>query len=447
MFTGIQQQPQESKQHSISVTTMSQSQPASSRLPREIWELILLQAISSQYLDPVCPSPRFWEFLQKNKNREEFDRTERLRLRLRCVCSGWRRILDVESHRLIDARRGAVDHQTINSPETIRRARKVENVSHLSGFLQQSTRWEILCSTAFTDPSDLNTLASNIHLHPRLRCLIFKIRHENQNALSPQLTISLLSNITFLFIRTRQRDPTVLHFGEAPVSLPALQSLIWCTWYNAEHPFPVETLDLPSLRHLSLITDPACNRILDIGAKYSNIVSFHFLAAIDTYAPVRFPPLNHFPRLEELMLNKTFDPNALILLPADHPLERLYLHQISISGLLKLVPKLLKENPRHLRLIYFDEVWFPSIRNIGETSLSSLKALAAEVDVRQISLHDRWNSDLSTVLSERGGEFTRMGGVSLVAEHEGSPSTASTEEKVCGGLLYSRINEIYPFWW
>ena len=445
MFSGIQQPPRESKQHSISVTTMSQ--PASSRLPREIWEHILFQAISSQYLDPVCPSSRFWEFLRKIKNRDDFDRAERLRLRLRCVCLGWRHILDAETHRLIDARRDSVDHQTTYSTETIRRARKVENVSHLSGFLQQTTRWEILCSTAFTDPSDLDTLACNIHLHPRLRCLILKIRHENQNPLTPQLTISLLSNITFLFIRTRQGDPTILHFGEVPISLPVLQSLIWCTWYNAEHPFPVETLDLPSLRHLSLITDPACNRILEIGTKYSNIVSFHFLAAIDTYAPVRFPPLIHFPRLEELMLNKTFDPSALILLPADHPLERLYLHQVSITGLLKLVPRLLKENPKHLRLIYFDEVWFPSILNIGETSLSSLKALAAEVDVRQISLHDRRNSDLSIVLNERGGEFTRMEGLSLVADYEGSPSTTSTEEKVCGGLLYSRINEIYPFWW
>jgi len=423
------------------------SQPALSRLPHEIWELILLQAISSEYLDPVCLSSRFWEFLQNTKNREEFDKAERLRLRLRCVCSGWRQILDAESHRLVDARRGSGDHQTINSTEAIRRARKVENVSHLSGFLRQTTRWEILCSTAFTDSSDLNTLACNIHLHPRLRCLILKIRHENQNALSPQLTISLLSNITFLFIRTRQRDPTILHLGGVPVSLPVLQSLIWCTWYNAEHPFPVETLDLPSLRHLSLITDPVCNRILEIGAKYSNIVSFHFLAAIDTYAPVRFPPLDHFPRLEELMLNKTFDPNALILLPADHPLERLYLHQISITGLLKLVPKLLKENPRHLRLIYFDEVWLSSIRNIGEASLSSLKALAAEVEVRQITLHDRCNTELSNVLNERGGEFTRLGGLSLVAEYEGSPSIMTTEEKDCGGLLYSRINEIYPFWW
>jgi hypothetical protein len=339
-------------------------------------------------------------------------------------------------------------HQTAYTIETIRRARKVEHVSHLSRFLQQTTRWEILCSTAFSDPFDLDTLACNIHFHPRLQCLIFKTRHENQNPLSLQLTISLLSNITFLFIRTRQREPTILHFGEIPVSLPVLQSLIWCTWYNAERPFPVETLDLPSLRHLSLITDPACNRILEIGGKYSSLISFHFLAAIDAYAPVRFPPLNHFPRLEELMLNKTFDPNALMLLPADHPLERLYLHQISIKWLLELVPKLLEENPKHLRLIYFDEMWFSSIRNaIGEISLSSLKALAAEIDVRQIRLHDRRNSDLSDVLKEREDEFTRMEGLSSVTEYESSPSTPSTEEKVCAELHYSHINEIYPFWW
>jgi len=442
---GVQRQPQESKQNLISVTTMYE--PASSRLPSEIWELILFQSISSQYLDPVCPSSKFWEFLQNTKSRDEFDRAERHRLRLRCVCSMWRRILDAENHRLICTRHGSVEHQTKYSTETIRRARKVEKVSHLSGFLQQTTRWEILCSTAFSDPSDLDTLARNIHLHPRLRCLIFQTRHENQNPLSPQLTIALLSNITFLSIRTNKDRPTVLHFEGVPVSLPVLQNLIWCTWYNAEHPFPVETLELPSLHHLSLITDPTCNRVLEIGEKYSNLISFHFLAAIDACAPVRFPPLNHFPRLQELMLNKRFDSNALTLLPTDHPLERLYLHQISIKWLLELIPKLLEANPKHLRLISVDQMWFSSIRKaIGKISLSSLKALAAEVEVRHICLIDCQNSDLPVVLKEREDELTKMEGLSSLTEYEGSPARPSTEEKVCGGVLYSHINEIYPFW-
>lgn len=424
------------------------SQPASSRLPSEIWELILFQAISSQYLDPVCQSSRFWEFLRTTKNRDEFDKAERHRLQLRRVCSGWRRVLDAENHRLIDARRGSVAHHPAYTIETIRRARKVEHLSHLSSFLQQTTRWEILCSTAFSDPSDLDTLARNFHLHPQLRCLIFRTRHESQNPLSPPLTISLLSNITFLSIRTRQREPTILDFGKSPISLPVLQSLIWCTWYNAEHPFPVEVLDLPSLRHLSLITDPACNHILEIGRKYSNLISLHFLAAIDAYAPVRFPPLNHFPRLEELMLNKSFDSNAPTLLPANHPLERLYLHEISIKWLLELVPKLLEGNPEHLRLIYFDEVWHLCIRNaIGEVSLSSLKALAAEVDSRQICLRDRQDSDLAAVLKEREDEFTRIGSLSSATEDEDAPSTPSNEESLCPKIFHSHINEIYPFWW
>ena len=421
------------------------SQPASSRLPSEIWELILFQAISSQYLDPVCPSSRLWEFLVKTKTPDEFDEAERHRLRLRCVCSGWRRVLDAESHRLIDGR-GSVDHQTAYSTKTeqkIGRARKVENVSHLSSFLQQTTRWEILCSTAFSDPSDLETLASNIHLHPRLRCLIFHTNHDNQNPLSLPLTMSLLSNITFLSVKIKFHEPTILQFEELPVSLPVLQTLIWSTWFNSEHPFPFENLDLPSLCHLSLITDPACNRVIEIGRKYSNLVSLHFLASLDWYAPVRFPPLNHFPRLEELMLNKPFTPDASTLLSGDHPLERLYLHQISIKYLLGLVPKLLEAKPKHLRFIYLDEIWFPQIlRAIREIPLSSWKALAAEVDVRQIHLRDRWDSDLSTVLKEREDEFTRMEGR---AEYGDSPLTQSTEDKVDYRLGSSLIKEIYPF--
>lgn len=152
----------------------------------------------------------------------------------------------------------------------------------------------------------------------------------------------------------------------------------------------------PSHRHLSLITDPACNQILELGRKYSNLISLHFLATIDVYVPVRFPPLNHFPRLE-LMSNET------TLLPANLPLERLYLHDISIKWLLELIPKLLEGNPKHLRLIYFDNICHCCIRNvIGDVSLWSLNVLAIKVDNRQICLRDRQDLDLSAILRERG---------------------------------------------
>lgn len=63
-------------------------------------------------------------------------------------------------------------------------------------------------------------------------------------------------------MRIRQHEPAILHFGKFPISLLVLQRLIWCTWYNGEHPFPVEVL--------ALLT--AISRLLPIlrATKYSN---------------------------------------------------------------------------------------------------------------------------------------------------------------------------------
>ena len=372
--------------------------PASWRTPCEIIELILLQVIGTKHLDPVCTSSRFFEFLEKD-NRRDFDEAEWHRRRLRCVCREWKRFLDGEGSRVVSGRLG-LD----NSPETMektRRARRVQYEASLYNWLVQPTQWETFCSSVVSEAAHLETLASHIHLHPRLRRLHVSVQRSTQSSLCQQLTIALLSNITFLFVKMGFGDRPIMTFKEGPITLPALQTLIWSTYFDYADPFPVTVLDLPSLRHLSLKYDPACAQLLEIGDKYPKLVSFHVAAATDKYAPLRFPSLGHFPRLEELSLNKPFDPNIPTLLPQYHPLQRLYLRQSSVNDLVKLVHRILRESPKHLRLISVDDTWFPYLYGYkGIVSLGSYRALAAESEAKNIRLHDCRGLDLLTMLKE-----------------------------------------------
>jgi len=297
-------------------------EPALSRLPSKIWELILFQSISSQYLGTVCPSSRFWELPRNTKSRYEFDRAERHRLRLRYVCSVWRHILDAENHRLI----GSIEHQTKYSTGTIRRARKVEKVSHLSGFLQQTTRWVILCSTAFSDPSDLDTLARNTHLHLQLQCLIFQTRRENQNPLSPQLTISLLSNITFLFIRTYQQEPIVsfwgpFRFSRALYGVPgAMLSILFQSRPRASFS------PSPFAYYRSYVQSRTRDR--------RKIFESHFISLSRRYRCICAGSLSSsqsFSASSGANVEQRIRPKRTHIAASRSPLERLYLHEISIK--------------------------------------------------------------------------------------------------------------------
>jgi len=365
---------------------------ASWRIPGEIIELILFQVIGTKYLDPVCTSSRFFEFLKKD-NQQDFKEAERHRRRLRCVCRGWKRFLDRESSRVVDGRK------SLEIMGNFRRARRVQYHDSLDNWLAQPTQWETFCGSV-TEAAHLETLARHIHLHPQLRRLDIKVQ-STQSQLCQQLTVALLSDIIYLSVRVGVRDRPFMTFSEGPVTLPALQTLIWSTYFDYENPFPFTTLELPSLRHLSLMNDPACVQVLEIGARYPKLVSFHVVAAIDAYAPLRFPSLGYFPRLEELSLNKPFDPNIPTILPPYHPLQRLYLCQSPVNDLVKLIHRILRDSTKHLRLISVDGTWSPYLHSdMGLVSLGSWRALAAESEAKNIQLHDCRGLDLSMTLKE-----------------------------------------------
>jgi len=56
-------------------------------------------------------------------------------------------------------------------------------------------------------------------------------------------------------------------------------------------------------------------------------------------------------------------------------------------------------------------------------------------------------TDLAVVLKEKEDGFTRMEGLSSATDYEEALSTPSIEGRACPRVLYSHINEIYPFWW
>jgi len=362
--------------------------PTSWRIPHEIIELILFQVIGTKYLDPVCTSSRLFEFLEKD-NQEDFNKAEWHRRRLRCVCAGWRRFLDREGPRWRD---GQLElDNSVETMEKIRRTRRIQYGASIYNWLVQPTQWEILCCSM---TAHLESLARHIHLHPRLRRLGIECRGSTPTPLSQKLTVALLTNITFLSVKSKSRVRPIITFGENPVTLPALQTLLWSTYFDYAEPFPVAILDLPSLRHLSLKHDPACVQVLDIGRRYPKLVSLRVYAAIDKYAPLRFPSLAHFPHLEELSLNKPFDPDTPTLIPPYHPLQRLYPRGFSENDLIELIQRILKDCPKHLRRISVDNSWTYYLR--GE--IPAWRALAAESEAKNVQLHDRGGLALSTTL-------------------------------------------------
>jgi len=365
--------------------------PAPWRIPHEIIELILFQVIGTKYLDPVCTSSRFFEFLEKD-NQEEFNNAEWHRRRLRCVCAGWKRFLDREGSRWRDG--GLELDNSVETMEKMRRTRRIQYGTSIYNCLVQPTQWEILCGAE--DP-DLERLARHIHLHPRLRRLGIEDRGLTQTPLSQKLTVTLLANITFLSVNSPNFVRPIITFGESPVTLPALQTLLWHTCFNYAEPFPFAILDLPSLRHLSLQYDPACVQVLDIGRRYPKLVSLRVFAALDTYAPLRFPSLAHFPQLEELSLNKPFDPDTPTLIPPYHPLQRLHFGGFSVNDLIELFQRILRDSPKHLRRISVDDSW---AYRCGK--LCAWRALAAESEAKNVQLHDCLGLDLSTALKAMG---------------------------------------------
>ena len=196
-------------------------------------------------------------------------------------------------------------------------------------------------------------------------------------------------------MKINSRVRPIITFGESRVTLPALQTLRWTTFFDYAEPFPVATLDLPSLRHLSLTRDPACVQVLDIGRRYPKLVSLHVLAAIDEYAPLRFPSLAHFPQLEELSLNKPFDLDVPTLIPPYHPLQRLYLCDFSsMKRLIEVLQRILRDSPKHLRRISVNDSWPRYLCG----NICAWRALAAESEAKNVQLHDRGGLDLSTAL-------------------------------------------------
>jgi len=277
--------------------------------------------------------------------------------------------------------------------EEIRRTRRVQYGTLFFHWLVRPTQWEILCSFMIpggVETNHLERLACHIHLHPRLHRLDINDRRSTQTPLSQELTVALLANITFLSVEIYR---PIITFGESPVALPVLQTPLWTTYSGYAEAFPFAILDLPSLRHLSLKHDPACVQVLDIGQRCPTLVSLHVYAAIDKYAPLRFPSLAHFLQLEELSSKEPFDPDTPTLIPPYHPLQGLYLLFSSENSLIELLQRILRDSPKHLRRISVRDSW-PYLCG----KICTWRALAAESEAKNIQIHDSRGLDLSTAL-------------------------------------------------
>ena len=182
------------------------------------------------------------------------------------------------------------------------------------------------CSSVISEAAHLETLASHIHLHPRLRCLDLKMQRSMQSPLCQQPTVALQSNITFPFMRIGFRDWPIMTFRKGPIILPALQTLIWSTYLTRW------TLFLPSLRYLSLINNPACVQSLEIGKK--KVYEICHITWHRGHRQVRASPVpftRPSPAIGALV-EQPFYPNIPTLLLSYHPLQCLYLSRSSSNS-------------------------------------------------------------------------------------------------------------------
>ncbi|PVF98406.1 hypothetical protein CPB86DRAFT_873412 [Serendipita vermifera] len=324
-----------------------QYEPAVHRIPREIWWIILDEVIDQD--NPFFFSTTFegsnWSrfsslrSFDQETNLQEI--TEKQRKIIGSVCRSWQSF--AQSRRglygssKITIMKGELSHRFDNAPNARRvRLHHVFPGLFSSQELTQGLNWKIV----EINQSSVEELAC-VPL-PRLRRLQMRAQHAfNPNAFLDAL--SKFKDITWLdyeVSNTNPGRPFIMEMGKYPVILTNLQVL----WYQARGPFnfPFQHLKLPSLRYLffHFWVWPSHILLTDILPCYRQTLR-SFTVGGDGYAgnlpPMQFPPWDDFPKLEELVLDRSWIMNFHPL-PSEHPLQRLEAQH----GSLESIPSLLE---------------------------------------------------------------------------------------------------------
>ena len=298
--------------------------PPSSLLPDEIWLEILEWVIHIPFFfDTECTMSSFWMWTNgrsKAIERDYYGQAEEQRRKLSTVSKSWSTFATSKAHRYV-----------VGSGRWPK-ARCVYLNPAISPSYDQPTLWETIQVVVESDNDPvvdvLRAIGGNIDQHPHLR------RLEVLDMWARDLPSVLVSFISLTSLEVRAQEWSIRKDHE-PITLPCVTALQWALYENGA--LPGRILNLPSLLHLHLV-GVCVDKLEALVEPYRRTIKsiiFELLCMFQRNEEPALPSWDFYPRLEELGL-KQFKPLLRHRL-ANHPLERFYMSELSISTLHSLV--------------------------------------------------------------------------------------------------------------
>ena len=359
---------------------MSDSNSVLTRIPVEIWMMILLDVMHIPYLlDTTCTGSLFELWNAIDAPNAHCNRSEGQRNLLRRVCKSWKHFAETNTHRSIDSR------DRLKEPHILAHARRALLCGSLGHMFTIPTLWEVV-EIANSDVVDEFLVSIVQGYHPRLRHLSIPTNLFSVLAACESATFCQLTFLRLRFFHTAGPHTTTV----IQTTLPRLEVLIWedfvvgvapsgifrlpnlhhFGWSN-EHSFPLSTF----LSYASTLRSPSIRNVFWSGDR------------------VVFPDLNEFPHLEELSINVPFEIKDPKLLPPTYPLHTIYLTYFHPHTMLvPCIMQILDCNPVRLGRIQFPIVKWGHGRELenawGREDAAQIVQLANMCHGRGIRIED-----------------------------------------------------------
>jgi hypothetical protein len=361
---------------------------AVSRTPPEIWWIILDEVIDCPKHFATTYDGDDWAHdahaYSLKQDEVEYKEKEKQRQNIASVCISWRRFATQRKGRSLYL--GTNKNQYPSDVEVKKAYRiRIDSIDDsILSSLDQSADWRILRIL----PSSIKDL-SQLYL-PHLRRLIIHTTIYTSFDLNPYLDyLGPLINLTWLeFSATnlRPRNSTPTSEDKRTVLLPNLQVFICLT--RSGFLFPFESLELPSLRHLSVRyngmswTFPPIDDIL---LRYrTSLKSVSITSRNSIPERSSFPQWEELPVLQELVLDGSF-PLHFHPLPRTHPLKRFYVRHQDVNSISTWMDS---DNLRQIRLLggIWDHGALKNLYGVVIIGHAEMKPLVEKAKMRGICL-------------------------------------------------------------
>jgi hypothetical protein len=318
---------------------------AVSRVPTEVWELILEQLFDDNFgifFDTVCKQGSFYDMLysQATASRPFYEWEDQLAT-LGDVCNSWCEWVELRAPR----------HLNWWAPKEAKYPLRIPLARSLclcgpdaDCYISKRSRWGIIYidneNAEYHSFKALKDLAQHVHCHPYLRKLVFFNYGDDIAALRDlPNALGAFQNLTWLeFNDKRIRLRESWWQSEHRLVLPKVQVVVW----RSSGAFPSAELVLLSLRHLYLRNGYFLDEPMAAVQPYARQLESLVLRAFRRAPHPRYFPIpwELFPKLRELSINFAFE--KLALPNPDYPLERLNLvgKYIDVESLYPIVERL-----------------------------------------------------------------------------------------------------------